>query len=78
MKFVYTLLIKEHRIKKRWSQKKLSLKSGISQAEISYIESLEKSPTIRTMLKIGIALGVCPHDLVKFNYPHTCKWNCNK
>jgi transcriptional regulator with XRE-family HTH domain len=74
---VYTLLIKKRRVKKKWSQKRLAQESGLSQAEISDIESLEKSPTIDTMIKIGMALGLCPHDLVKFNYPHVCTWNCN-
>lgn len=75
---MYTLKIKAYREEREWSQEELAIKSGMSQSEISYIEKLDKSPSIHTMVKIAIALGVCPHDLVKFDYPHDCNWGCNQ
>lgn len=75
---MYKLKIKEYRIEFEWSQKELAIKSGISQSEISDIESLTKSPTIYTIAKLAMALGTCPHNLVKFTYPHVCNWDCNK
>jgi transcriptional regulator with XRE-family HTH domain len=75
---MHKLKIKEYREKKKWSQRRLSIVSGVSQTAISAIESLVKSPAIDTMEKLGKALGVCPHDLVKFNHSYPFKWGCNE
>jgi transcriptional regulator with XRE-family HTH domain len=74
---MYTLKIKELRTQRGWSQEDLAMESGISQAEISYIENLDKSPSIHTMIKLATALEACPHDLVKFEHAHNCIWGCN-
>ena len=75
---MHELNIREYRLRECWSQEELATRSGVSQSEISYIESLEKSPAINIIEKLGDALGVCPHDLVKFNHSCNCKWDCNK
>lgn len=75
---MYTLQVKEYRMEKRWSQKKLAIRSGLSQSEISCLENLEKSPSINTIAKIGISFGICPHKLVRFNFNHNCDCDCNK
>jgi len=75
---MYKIKIKKYRAKNHMSQAELSSKSGISQSEISEIETLGRSPSVDTIVKIAIALEVCPHDLLKFNYPHKCNWGCCK
>lgn len=43
---------------KRWSQKKLAEKAGISQTYISELEAEKKQPTIPIVEKLASALGV--------------------
>jgi transcriptional regulator with XRE-family HTH domain len=43
---------------KRWSQKKLADKAGISQTYISELEAEKKQPTIPIVEKLASALGV--------------------
>lgn len=47
------------------SQNKLAKKIKISQSYLSALERNEKSPTIRTLYKIGNELDVCPRLLVR-------------
>jgi len=56
------------------SQKQLSQKANISQSSIHYIESGQNSPTIETLEKIAIALGITVIDLLVGNSPRdeTC------
>ncbi|MBB6716165.1 helix-turn-helix domain-containing protein [Clostridium gasigenes] len=75
---MYTLKVREYRIEKHWSQEKLAIKSGLSQSEISCIENLDKSPSINTIIKISVSFGICPHNLIEFNFPHNCNRGCNK
>ena len=75
---MYRLNIKKYREKKKWSQRKLSTMSGVSQSAISAIETLQKKPTVYTIDKICIALEICPYLLIKFDCCHICKWRCSK
>lgn len=43
---------------KRWSQKKLAEKAGISQTYVSELEAEKKQPTIPIVEKLASALGV--------------------
>lgn len=43
---------------KRWSQKKLAEKAGISQTYISELEAEKKQPTIPIVEKLASALGI--------------------
>ena len=43
---------------KRWSQKKLAEKAGVSQTYISELEAEKKQPTIPIVEKLASALGV--------------------
>lgn len=43
---------------KRWSQKKLAEKAGISQTYVSELEAEKKQPTIPIVEKLALALGV--------------------
>ena len=64
---MYKLKVKEYRVEKKWSQKQLATRSGVSQSAISYIEHSERNPSIDTIAKLGIALGISPHDLIVFH-----------
>lgn len=57
------ILVKEVRKNKQLTLKKLERLSGVSKSEISYIENCEKSPTLETLVKLAIALGVKIEDL---------------
>lgn len=54
-----------HRIRKqkKWSQKQLSILSGVEQAQISRIENLKDKPQKKTLKKLAKALGVSVSDL---------------
>lgn len=59
------LKIKEQRLKRKWSMRKLSIISGVS---IGYISELEhdiyENPSVRVLCKIKTALGCLLDDLV--------------
>jgi len=50
--------IKEIRVKKHWTQGRLALAAGIPRPNVSEIESGIANPTLETMFKICLALGV--------------------
>lgn len=50
--------IKELRLKKKLSRKKLSQISGVSESHITFIEMNMRNPTLNTIRKISKALGV--------------------
>ena len=66
------------------SQKKLAKEAKVDQSYISKLEKLKtaddkNSPSIRTVINISIALGVCPYMLMHFNIncKHNCTCSCN-
>lgn len=56
--------VEELRRKKRWSQSKLSIISGVSRTYISEIESGKYNPTIDIVCKLAKALNCKLDDLV--------------
>lgn len=48
--------MKSHRISKKLSMKELSLKTGISERYLYFIENVEKTPSLKTAKKISSAL----------------------
>lgn len=50
---------------KRWSQKQLSIRSGVSQTYISELEADKKQPTIPVAQKLARALGISLAELLK-------------
>ena len=63
--------IRELRIKRGLSQAKLSESAGVSDEYISRIERARKSPSLKTVEQIGIALGVSIKDLFDFDEENT-------
>lgn len=58
--------LKDWRIEKKLSQTDLSKKSGVSQSQISSIESgLKENPGIITMKKLADALEITVEDLLE-------------
>lgn len=57
------LRLREEREKKHMSQLNLSLESGVSQNMIAYIEKGKRTPTLRTLLKLCLALKIHPSIL---------------
>lgn len=57
--------LKKLRIKKGYSQRKLSLLTGISNSTISRLESELNDPDIETLEKLAPYLGVSHHDLME-------------
>lgn len=72
----YELLIKQMRILRRMTQAELARKAKVRQPYISQLESIHpvKSPTLRILFNIAVALDVCPHILVRYNI--NCEQNC--
>jgi len=58
-------LIRQLREIRSISQQKLSEISGLSQSFLSSIENGQKSPTIRSLTKLALALNVSPDELFK-------------
>lgn len=54
--------LKQLRETKGFSQNELSKRSGVTQSNISRIESGEHSPKIGTLQKLAIALGIDTKD----------------
>lgn len=52
--------LKEEREKAQLSQLELSLRSGVSQNMITYVETGKRTPTLTTILKLCLALGISP------------------
>lgn len=71
---MYTLKIKKYRQQRNLTQKKLAIKSGISQGYLSSLESNNQSPTVRILCRIADNLHVCPCDLM--NHTYRCKCKC--
>lgn len=55
--------IRELREAKGWGQRELAERSGVSQSAISDIENGKRDPSIKTVKKVAIALGVTILDL---------------
>ena len=49
------------------SKSELSRKSGVALSFINYIEAGQKSPTLRTLEKLALAMGVSVTELLEDN-----------
>ena len=58
--------IKEIRVKRGLTIRELSIKSGVSKSEISYIERGKFHPTVLTICLLAVALNVDAREL--FDY----------
>ncbi len=61
--------IKALRKQRELSQASLAETAGLSQVAISKIEAEQKSPTLRTLEKLAIALGVTVSELLEEGPP---------
>lgn len=61
-KQIYTKL-KQEREKRGLSQMELSLRSGVSQNMITYIENGKRTPTVKTILKLCNTMNIDPSVL---------------
>ncbi len=59
------------------TQEELSLETGISQKYISEIERGRKNPTVKTIAKIAVALGISVHQFYDDNYKEYGKIDVN-
>jgi len=59
------LKIKEERLKRKWSIRKLSIVSGVSKGYLSELEhDIYENPSIRVLCKLKSAIGCTLDDLV--------------
>ena len=65
--------LKTIRLSKGLSQKALGRKTAITQAAISRIESGLQEPGYRNVLRIALALGVDPEDLIDSSHSGPAK-----
>lgn len=57
--------IKERRLSKEWSKRKLAIKANISHSEVHRIENSEReNPSIRVLNSLGEALNIPKDDLL--------------
>jgi len=56
--------LKEQRIQKGLSQNQLAKLSGVAQSAICYIEKGDKSPSLKTLLKLSKALEIPVWELI--------------
>jgi transcriptional regulator with XRE-family HTH domain len=59
--------LKFFREERNLSQLDLSLSSGVSQNMITYIETGKRTPTLKTLIKLCLALGISPVKLFENN-----------
>lgn len=58
-------ILKQCRLKRGWTGKKLSLKSGVARGYIAEMESDKYiNPSIEVVCKLCIALKITPNDLI--------------
>lgn len=73
---MFNINLKTIRLQKRLTQEELSLRSGVSQSYISYLErdniSRDKSPRLETIERIAKGLEICPLKLLSCGCKH-CK-----
>jgi transcriptional regulator with XRE-family HTH domain len=58
-------MLETERVKKGWSQRKLSSVSGVSQSYISKLENsnIIHSPTLKQIIALALALNIDPKSL---------------
>jgi transcriptional regulator with XRE-family HTH domain len=58
-------VIRGHRARLGISQESLSVKAGVHRTFISKIEKSSRNPTIESVFRLSMALGMEPEDLVR-------------
>ena len=58
-------LLREERNRRDISLNELSAKSGVSRQMISYVEQEERNPSLDTLLRITLALGVDLDEIIR-------------
>jgi DNA-binding XRE family transcriptional regulator len=53
-------LIKEHRINRGWTQEEFGHRSGYDPVYINMLERQRRNPSVRALIDLCQALGVCP------------------
>lgn len=56
--------LRHKRVKKDWSQKKLADKAGLNFVVVSFYETGERLPGVKNIVKLCLALGCKPNDLI--------------
>ena len=57
-------LLKEERLRQKFSLNALSSAAGLNRQTVSFIEQEQRTPTIDTLLRLTDALGVSLEDLI--------------
>jgi transcriptional regulator with XRE-family HTH domain len=53
-------LIKEHRVRQGWTQEEFGHRSGYDPVYINMLERQRRNPSVRALIDLCQALGVCP------------------
>jgi len=61
---VFGKLLRAHRETKRYSQEELGLESGLTRNYISLLELGQKSPTLRTMVRLAKCFSISVGELM--------------
>jgi len=57
-------LIRKKRVEKSWTQEKLSTVSGINSRSVQKIEAGDRIPSLATIFKLAVALGITPDTII--------------
>jgi transcriptional regulator with XRE-family HTH domain len=57
--------IRYYRRLKRWDQRELSARAGMSVHSLSFLERGKSAMTVRSLVRIALALGVRPQELLQ-------------
>jgi transcriptional regulator with XRE-family HTH domain len=57
-------VLRKHRLAAEMSQEQLGLESGVQRNFISLIETGQNQPTISTIFKLAVAMGIKPSKLI--------------
>lgn len=58
-------IVREERVIRGLSLATVAERSGLSYQSVSYVEREMRAPTVETLLRIAIALGVSPAEIVE-------------
>ncbi len=67
LKHIITNRIKELKDKKGWSWEKLAYSSGVSKSGICQIKNEQNLPSVESLLKICLGLGITPKEFFDFD-----------
>jgi transcriptional regulator with XRE-family HTH domain len=58
-------LLRKERVKRRLSLNELAARAALSRQMVSYVEQEERNPSLGTLLRITLALGVNLDDVIR-------------